>query len=154
MNTNLKVLATGNDTVVGHNHSALPADGYEFTMINAINDETIHEAPKTERTMVKTIGMFLAAPFIGLAFVIALPVIGIYHLAKLAFEGRAKRVPAINGKQKKAMKLVKNIGLFFAAPFIALGYVLALPFAGLFMLSRLAMEAHRKSCDSSPRFSL
>ncbi len=145
MNTKLKVLAAGNDTVVGHNHWTLSGNGYEITKVNAVNDETIHDAPKTERTMVKTIGMFLAAPFIGLAFVIALPVIGIYHLAKLALEAYAKSAPAINGKLKNAMGLVKNIGLFFAAPFIALGYVIALPFVGFFMISRLAMEAHRKS---------
>jgi len=144
MNTKLNVLAAGNDTVVGRNHWTLPGNGYEIIMANAVNDETIREAPKTEHTIIKTIGMFLVAPFIGLAFVIALPVIGIYHLAKLALEAYAKRVPAINGKLKKAMVLVKNIGLFFAAPFVALGYVIALPFVGFFMLSKLAMEAHRK----------
>jgi len=144
MNTKLKVRVARNDTVVGHNHLTLPGNGYEITMVNAVNDETVHEASKTERTMVKTIGMFLAAPFIGLAYVIALPIIGIYHLARLALEAHAKRVPAINGKLKNAMVMVKNIGLFFAAPFVALGYVIALPFVGFFMISRLAMEAHRK----------
>lgn len=145
MNTKLKALAAGNNTVVGHNHYALPGNGYELTMVNALNDETIHEAPKTERTMVKTVGMFLAAPFIGLAFVIALPIIGIYHLAKLAFEAYAGKVPAMNGKLKTAVRLVRNIGLFFAAPFIALAYVIAMPFVGLYMIARLAMEAHRKA---------
>jgi len=145
MNTKSKVLVAGNDTVVGHNHLTLPGNGFSITMVNAVNDETIHETAKTERTMVKTIGMLLAAPFIGLAYVIALPVIGIYHLAKLALEAYAKRVPAINAKPKKAMVMVKNIGLFFAAPFVALVYVIALPFVGFFMISRLAMEAHRKS---------
>jgi len=145
MNTKLKVLVAGNDKVVGHNHLTLPGNGYGITMVNAVNDEANHESPKTERTMVKTIGMFLAAPFIGLAYVIALPIIGIYHLAKLALEAYAKRVPAINGKLKNAMDLVKNIGLFFAAPFVALGYVIALPFVGFFMFFTLAMEAHRKS---------
>jgi hypothetical protein len=145
MNTKLKVLVAGNETVVGHNHWTLPGNGYENTMVNAVNDETIHDAPKTERTMVKTIGMFLAAPFIGLAFVIALPIIGIYQLGKLALEAYAKNVPAISGRLKKALVLVKNIGLFFAAPLIALGYVIALPFVGFFMITRLAMEAHRKS---------
>jgi len=145
MNTNLKALAAGTDTVVGNNHQALPGNGYEFTMVNAVNDETIHEAPKTKRAMAKTVAMFLAAPFIGLAFVFALPIIGIYHLAKLSLEAWARKVPALDGKLKKALKLVRNISLFFAAPFIALGYVIALPFVGLFMISRLAMEAHRKS---------
>jgi len=145
MNTKLKALAAGNNTVVGHNHYALPGNGYELTALHALNDESIHEIPKAERTMVKTVGLLLAAPFIGLAFVIALPIIGTYHLAKLAFEAYARKVPAISGKLKTAMRLVKNIGLFFAAPFIALGYVFAMPFVGLFMIARLAMEAHRKT---------
>jgi len=149
MNTNLKTLAAGNDTVVGHNHRTLSGNGYEFTMGNAVNDETLHEAPKTERTRVKTVGMFLAAPFIGLAFVVALPIIGIYHLARLAFEAYAKKAPAVNGKLKKVIHLFKNIGLFFAAPLIALGYVIAMPFVGLFMLSRLAMEAHRNGAHAN-----
>jgi len=90
MNTKLKVQVAGNDKVVGHNHLTLPGNGYAIPMVNAVNDETIHEARKTERTMLKTIGMFLVAPFIGLAYVIALPIIAIYHLAKLAMEAHRK----------------------------------------------------------------
>ncbi len=37
--------------------------------------------------------------------------------------------------------LAKNIGLFFAAPFIALGYVIALPFVGVYMIVKLSKEA-------------
>jgi len=147
MNTKLNVLAADNGTVAGHNHWTLPGHGYDITRLNAVNDETIHEAPKTERSMVKTLGMFLAAPLFGLAYAIALPVIGIYHLAKLALEAYAKKAPAMNGKLRKALAVVKNIGLFFAAPFIALGYVIALPVVGTFMIARLAMEAHRKSAS-------
>lgn len=150
MNTKSKVLAAGNDTFVGHNlHQVIPGNGIEITTLNAVNDATIHEAPKTERSMIKTIGMFLAAPFIGLAYVIALPVIGIYHLAKLALEAYAKRVPATSGKMKKAKVMARNIGLFFAAPFVALGYVIALPFVGFLMIARLAMEARRKSASAN-----
>ena len=145
MNTKLKAPVADNDNIVGHNHGTLPGNGYGITMADAVNDETIHEAPKTERTMVKTIGMLLAAPFIGLAYVIALPIIGIYYLAKLALEAYAKRTPAISGKLENAMVVVKNIGLFFAAPFVALVYVIALPFVGFFMITKLAMEARRNS---------
>jgi hypothetical protein len=38
------------------------------------------------------------------------------------------------------MKLLKNIGLFFLAPFIGLFYVCALPFVGLYMFINLAVE--------------
>lgn len=38
----------------------------------------------------------------------------------------------------------KNIGLFFASPFIALGYVIALPFVGFYMFAKLGREAYAK----------
>lgn len=41
--------------------------------------------------------------------------------------------------------MIKNIALFFASPFIALGYVVALPFVGLYMFTTLGVEAALKS---------
>ena len=38
----------------------------------------------------------------------------------------------------------KNIGLFFASPFIALGYVIALPFVGFYQFVKLGREAFIK----------
>jgi DNA-binding NtrC family response regulator len=40
--------------------------------------------------------------------------------------------------------VIKNIGLFFASPFIALGYVIALPFVGFYMFAKLGHEAYSK----------
>lgn len=42
---------------------------------------------------------------------------------------------------RKAGIIGKNIGLFFAAPFIALGYIIALPFVGIYMIAKLSLEA-------------
>lgn len=42
---------------------------------------------------------------------------------------------------RKIGTFAKNVGLFFAAPFIALGYVIALPFVGLYMVAKLSLEA-------------
>ncbi len=42
---------------------------------------------------------------------------------------------------RKVGIVAKNIGLFFAAPFIALGYVIALPFVGVYMIVKLSKEA-------------
>ena len=50
---------------------------------------------------------------------------------------------------KKASRIAKNIGLFFAAPFIALGYVIALPAVGFYMFVKLAYEAFQKNRSSS-----
>ena len=43
-----------------------------------------------------------------------------------------------------AKRIAKNVGLFFASPFIALAYVIALPFVGFFMFAKLALEASAK----------
>ena len=53
----------------------------------------------------------------------------------VASEAEAPRAP--NSK-------LKNVGLFFASPFIALGYVIALPFVGFYMFVKLGREAYAK----------
>ena len=149
MNTKAKSMTNEHAVVTHDAHRVLAGRTLEVNTLNAVNDATIHEAPVSERTMVKTIGMFLAAPFIGLAYVIALPIIGIWQLAKLALEAYAKRVPTGSAKVRKALVTVKNIGLFFAAPFVALAYGIALPLVGLVMISKLAIEAHEKRAHSN-----
>ena len=44
----------------------------------------------------------------------------------------------------KASRVARNIGLFLAAPFIALGYVIALPAVGFYMFGKLGYEAYQK----------
>jgi CheY-like chemotaxis protein len=51
-------------------------------------------------------------------------------------------------RRSKTGLFFKNIGLFFAAPFIALGYIIALPFVGFYMFAKLAYEAYKKSHPS------
>ena len=46
-------------------------------------------------------------------------------------------------------RIAKNIGLFTAAPFIALAYVIALPVVGFYMFAKLAIEAYQKKKSSS-----
>ena len=45
---------------------------------------------------------------------------------------------------KPKRSIAKNIGLFFASPFIALGYVIALPFVGFYQFVKLGREAFIK----------
>jgi DNA-binding NtrC family response regulator len=44
----------------------------------------------------------------------------------------------------KASRVARNAGLFLAAPFIALGYIIALPAVGFYMFARLGYEAYQK----------
>lgn len=94
--------------------------------------------------LLKKIGVLFAAPFIGLAYIITLPFVGAYQFVKLADEAFAKKFPKAANKLHKAGTLLKNISLFFAAPFIALAYVVALPFVGFYMFAKLAHEAYLK----------
>ncbi len=48
------------------------------------------------------------------------------------------------GVHSKAGLIAKNVGLFFAAPFVALAYVIALPFVGFYMFAKLGREAYVK----------
>ncbi len=76
------------------------------------------------------VGLFVAAPFIGLAYALSLPFIG---LALLAWMG-ARALVRYN-TMKRLARFVKNVALFAAAPFIGLAYALLLPFVGLGMLA-------------------
>jgi CheY-like chemotaxis protein len=50
---------------------------------------------------------------------------------------------------RKVSRVARNIGLFLAAPFIALGYVIALPAVGFYMFAKLGYEAWQKKRASS-----
>ena len=50
---------------------------------------------------------------------------------------------------QKASRVARNIGLFLAAPFIALGYVIALPAVGFYMFAKLGYEAWQKKRAAS-----
>jgi DNA-binding NtrC family response regulator len=50
------------------------------------------------------------------------------------------KAPEIGGWMKVGL-IAKNIGLFFAAPFIALAYIVALPVIGFFMFAKLGYQA-------------
>lgn len=53
-------------------------------------------------------------------------------------------VEAVPEVSKAKNSVAKNIGLFFASPFIALGYVIALPLVGFYQFAKLGREAFIK----------
>ena len=57
--------------------------------------------------------------------------------------------PEPPGGMKKVLRIAKNIGLFFAAPFIALAYVIALPIVGFYSFAKLGYEAYQKKRANS-----
>lgn len=103
-----------------------PVTGHEF-------DRVMHEAANTAHA-VKDVALMAAAPLIGLAYVIALPVLGLGALLWLGAKAFAAR-------WKAAARLMRNVFLFFAAPFIGLAYAVALPFVGIATLTWWAVRA-------------
>lgn len=81
--------------------------------------------------------MLLAAPFIGLAFVVALPFAGLAYIACLAMKG-------LLASRLAFWRRLRNVILFFTAPFIGLAYAVALPFVGIGALVWLGLNTARK----------
>ncbi len=99
-------------------------------------------APARESTL-KNVVLFLAAPFIGLAYIAALPFVGLAVLAWMAARaaGEYQVVRTVGG-------IARQVGMLLAAPFIGLAAILVLPPVGLVALVWLAtrslMAAGRK----------
>ena len=85
----------------------------------------------------RTAVMLVAAPFIGLAFVVVLPFAGLAFIAWLA-------VKALLVSRQAFWRRARNVVLFFTAPFIGLIYAVALPFVGLGALLWMGVNAARK----------
>jgi CheY-like chemotaxis protein len=111
---------------------------------------------------VKNIALFFAAPFIALAYIALFPLLGMVMLARIAGQawrhGRAAALAAaardLAEPQPKAAgdasesvgtgQFLKNLAMFFAAPFVALAYIMLFPLIGLVMLAWTAGQAWRK----------
>jgi CheY-like chemotaxis protein len=109
----------------------------------------------------KNAALLFAAPFIGLAFIAFFPIVGLAMLAWMGAAAWRKRhaamvetaaveptaEPTATGEAKVAGGVgmfVKNIALFFAAPFIALLYIALFPIVGLAMLAWTGGRAWRE----------
>ena len=98
------------------------------------------EAPMTETggigSVLKNIALFFAAPFIGLAYIVAFPFVGLGMLAVLAGRAAAK-----NGALKAVAVTLKHVAMLLAAPIFGLVYMLLFPFIGLALLLWMAGKA-------------
>ena len=94
--------------------------------------------PVVEETAnaLKSIALFMAAPFIGLVYVLAGPFIGLGMLAWMGTRELAK-----HSATKKIAIFVKDVALFLAAPFVGLVYAVLFPFIGLGMLAWMGVKA-------------
>jgi hypothetical protein len=93
------------------------------------------EAPEAGGVL-KNIALFLVAPFIGLAYIIAFPLVGLAALAVMA-----GRVAAKFNAVKLAARILRTVAMAAAAPLVGLAYVVFFPFIALGALLWVAGKA-------------
>lgn len=98
--------------------------------------DLIQVTPAEKQNNLKNIALLVAAPFIGLIYAVALPLVGVAMLAWVGARALAD-IPAAG----KVLRFLKNVALFIAAPFVGLAYAVALPFVGIGMLAWVGVRA-------------
>ena len=119
--------------------SARDALATSDTAANVIVLPTAAEAPAAEAakgSLLKNIALFLAAPFIGLAYIVALPIVGMAVIATLAGRAAAKY-----DLVRSVARVVRNVTMMVVGPVIGLISVVLFPFIGLAMLAWMAGKA-------------
>jgi CheY-like chemotaxis protein len=96
--------------------------------------------------VVKNVALFLAAPFVGLAYILAFPIVGLGMLAWMAIQAQQKKSAEAAKLQPVPAKssVLRSTAVFLAAPFIGLVYVIVGPIVGLGMLLWFGFQAWGK----------
>ena len=132
--TALRKILVEEEPVVALNAVRAPATKL-YVVTNNAPAEARAEAPEAGGTL-KNILLFFAAPFLGLVYIVAFPLVGLGALAVLAVRAGAK-IEAV----KTTGLALKNVALVVAAPVLGLAYVVFFPFIGLAMLAWLGGRA-------------
>ena len=106
-------------------------EAYEAPALETLAREAAANEGRTPAT--RNLALGLAAPFIGLGFVVIAPFAGLAALAWLAARALAGRYPA-------ALRAARNVALFVAAPFIGLAYAALFPVVGIGALAWVALK--------------
>jgi CheY-like chemotaxis protein len=104
-------------------------------------------APNHAARFIKNLALFLAAPFVGLAYILAFPIVGLGMLAWMAIQAQKKKSEATAKLQPAAPakpSALKTAALMLAVPFIGLAFVVAGPILGLGLLVWFGFQAWGK----------
>jgi len=108
----------------------------EATEVAVALAEVPATAPAGKESALKNVALFFAAPFIGLAYLIALPFVGGAMLGWVALKAALK----YNAVRNAGM-ILKHVALLAVAPFIGLASIVVLPFVGLVALGWMGARA-------------
>ena len=128
-------------------HKPLSPEMIEGSAEQALLEAALAEAPRKEaeaaaasvakqESRLKNIALFLAAPFIGLAYILAFPFVGLGMLAWLGVQAAAK-----HEMPRKVGLFATNAGLFVLGPILGFVYVLLFPFIGVAVLAWMGGKA-------------
>jgi len=98
----------------------------------------VPEAEPARGSALINVLLFFAAPFIGLAYIVAFPFVGLGAMAVLAARAANK-----NPRLHAIGVTMKHVAMAFAAPLLGLLYIMLFPFIGLASLLWLAGRALR-----------
>ncbi len=107
-------------------------------------------APSRARSFarfIKNVALFFAAPFVGLAYILAFPIVGLGMLAWMAIQAQKKKSEEAAKLQPAAPvkpSALKSFTLMIAAPFIGLAFFIVGPIVGLGMLLWFGFQAWGK----------
>lgn len=132
--TALRKILIEEEPVVATKVTRAPAA--KLYVVNAAAADDRAEAPEAAGGTLKNIVLFFAAPFIGLAYILALPIVGVGYLALLAL-----RTAAGFEAVRMAGRALKHVGMVVAAPVLGLAFIVFFPFVGLAGLAWLAARA-------------
>jgi CheY-like chemotaxis protein len=111
-------------------HALLETESISVSTLAPVAVQEVHIELEQEQSSLKNVALFVAAPFIGLAYAVSLPLVGLAMLAWIGGKALIQTKAA-----KYAPTYLKNVALLLAAPFIGLAYAVALPFVGVAMLT-------------------
>lgn len=106
--------------------------------VEAVPEPVVESAAPQARSesRIRNIALFFAAPFIGLAYAMIMPFVGLGMLAWMGGKAIAAKLT-----MRGTLVTLKSVGMFVAAPFIGAAYVIGMLIAGPVMLLWFAMRA-------------
>ena len=106
----------------------------------AVSPPQAAAAPRTMGSALKNVALFLAAPFVDLAYILAFPFVGLGMLAWLG------------GKQMmkySAGRKIAHAGMFVVGPLLGLAFILLFPWVGAAMLAWFGGRALLRRYDTN-----
>jgi len=104
------------------------------TLVQAGKEDMDHL--KTSGSAWKIVGSIAAAPFIGLAYILAIPLVGLGMLAWISGKALMKY-----GAVRKTAIVMKNVGMLIVGPLVGLAFILFMPLVGAAMLAWIGGRA-------------